>query len=61
MCKHVGFLLRQLHVARRGKPQLIISDNVPQFKVVKTAVDWQWKQLMLDKEVRHYITEGGIK
>ena len=28
---------------------------------VKTAVDRQWKQLMLDKEVRHYITEGGIK
>ena len=46
--------------ARRGKPQLIISDNAPQFKVVKTAVDRQWKQLMSD-EVRHYITEGGIK
>ena len=49
------------YVARRGKPQLIISDNAPQCKVVKTAVDRQWKQLMLDEEVRHYITEGGIK
>ena len=28
---------------------------------VKTAVDRQWKQLMLDEEVGHYITEGGIK
>ena len=45
----------------RGKPPLIISDNAPQFKVVKTAVNRQWKQLMLDEEVRHYITEGGIK
>ena len=33
----------------------------PQFKVVKTAIDRQWKQLMLDEEVRHYIKEGGIK
>ena len=49
------------YIARRGKPQLIISDNVPQFKVVKTAVDRQRKQLMLDEEVRQYITEGGIK
>ena len=48
-------------VAGRGKPQLIISNNAPQFKVVKTVVDRQWKQLMLDEEVRHYITEGGIK
>ena len=29
--------------------------------MVKTAVDRQWKQLMLDEEVRHYITEGEIK
>ena len=48
-------------VARRGKPQLVISNNASQFKVVKTAVDRQWKQLMLDKEVSHYITERGIK
>ena len=26
-----------------------------------TAVDRQWKQVMLNKEVRHYITEGVIK
>ena len=48
-------------VARRGKPQLIISDNAPQFKVVKLAIDKQWKQVMLNKEVRHDIKEGGIK
>ena len=47
-------------VARRGKPQLIISDNAPQFKVVKVAIDKQWKYVMLDKDVRHYIKEEGI-
>ena len=52
------------YIARRGKPQLIIiiSDDAPQFKVVKTAADRQKeKQLMLHEEVRHFITEGGIK
>ena len=48
-------------VARRGKPQLIICDNAPQFKVVKTAIDRQWHQVMLDEEVRHYISEGGVR
>ena len=48
-------------VARRGKPQLKISDNAPQFKVVKLAIDKQWKQVMLNKEVRYDIKEGGIK
>ena len=48
-------------VARRGKPQSVISDNVPQFKVVKTAIDLQWRKVMLDDEVKHYITEGGVK
>ena len=48
-------------VARRGKPQLIISDNAPQFKVVKVAIDKQWKHVMQDEDVRHYIKEGGIK
>ena len=40
------------YIARKGKPQLIISNNAPQFKVVKTVVDRQWKQLLLDEEVR---------
>ena len=48
-------------VARRGKPQLIICDNAPQFKVVKTAIDRQWHQVMLDEEVRHYISECGVR
>ena len=60
-----GFNSRQisfLFVARIGKSQLIISDNVPQFKVVAkdSSIDRQSKQFMLDEEVRH-CTEGGIK
>ena len=58
--EQILFCLRR-YIASRGKPQLIISDNAPQFKVVKTAVDRQWNQLMLDEEVRHYITEGRIE
>ena len=49
------------YIAQRGKPQLISSDNALQFKVENTAVDRQWKQVMLNEEVRHYITEGVIK
>ena len=48
-------------VARRGKPQLIICDNAPQFKVVKTAVDRQWQQLMVDEDVRQYVSESGVR
>ena len=48
-------------VARRGKPQSVISDNAPQFKVVKTAIDLQWKKVMLDDNVRQYMIEGGVK
>jgi len=48
-------------VARRGKPQSVISDNAPQFKVVKTAIDLQWKKVMLDDNVKQYMIEGGIR
>ena len=48
-------------VARRGKPQSVISDNAPQFKVVKSAIDLQWRKVMLDDEVKQYMIEGGIK
>ena len=44
-----------------GKPQSVISDNAPQFKVVRTAIDVQWKKVMLDENVKHYMIEGGIK
>jgi len=48
-------------VARRRKPQFIICYNAPQFKVVKTAVNRQWQQLMVDEDVRQYISESGAR
>ena len=36
-------------VARRGKPRLIISDNAPQFRLIKSTVDWQWNKIKVKK------------
>ena len=37
-------------VSRQGKPELIISDNVPIFKLTSTALNKQWKQVLHDKD-----------
>ena len=44
-------------MARRGRPELIISDNAAQFKLVKTATDEQWRQLTLDEELVSYVKQ----
>jgi len=38
-------------VSCRCKPDLIISVNAPQFKLVNTALDKQWRQMSIDKDV----------
>ena len=48
-------------MARRGRPELIISDNAAQFKLVKTVIDKQWKQLFFDEEVVTYFSDKGIR
>lgn len=48
-------------VSRRGKPDLIISDNAPQFKLVNTALNKQWRQMFIDREVLNYVAMEGIK
>ena len=35
-------------VSRRGKPDVIISDNAPQFKLVRTVVDIEWRKVFKD-------------
>ena len=40
--EHFLLCLRRF-MARRGRPELIISDNAAQFKLVKTAIDEQWR------------------
>lgn len=48
-------------MARRGRPELIISDNAAQFKLVKTVIDKQWKELSVDERVLAYFSDKGIK
>ena len=48
-------------VSRWGKPDVIISDNAPQFKLVCTVVDREWRKVLKDKEVMNYISAEGIK
>ena len=47
-------------VARRGKSDKIISDNAPQFKVTKNAIDLAWENVVGDPDVISYINERGI-
>ena len=44
-------------IARRGKPRLVISDNAPQFRLVKTTLDEQWRS----NEVLNYFACKGIQ
>ena len=46
---------------RRGRRETIISDNIAQFKLVKTVVDEQWRQIALHDKVVTYLSSNGIK
>ena len=48
-------------MARRGRPETIISDNAAEFKLVKTVIDEQWRQIALHEEVVTYLSSNGIK
>ena len=48
-------------VSRRGKPDSIISDNAPQFKLTNTVLSKQWRDVFVDKEVLSYVEAEGIK
>jgi len=48
-------------MVRRGRPKLIISDNAAQFKLVKSVINEQWKQLCVNKDLRGYLTDDRIK
>ena len=45
----------------RSTSNLIISDNAPQFKLVSTVLDKQWREIFKDKDVLHYLSMEGIK
>ena len=48
-------------VSRRGKPELIISDNAPQFKLTSTALNKQWRKVFHDEDVLNYVAMNGIR
>ena len=56
------FLLTLSHfIARRGKPQQILLDNAPQFKLTKASVDVAWENPIRDSDVQLHTTEQRIK
>ena len=50
-------------VSQRGKPDSIISDNAPQFKltIYSTVLSKQWRNVFIDKEALSYIATEGMK
>ena len=48
-------------VSCRGKPDMIISDNAPQFRLTKTTLDEQWRHVFKDEDVLNYVSMEGIK
>ena len=47
--------------ARRGKPQQIVLDNAPQFKLTKSSVDVAWENPVRDPDIQLHIAEQRIK
>ena len=47
-------------IVRRGKPEVIISDNAPQFKVTDTALEKALQKILRDAEVQSYASEQRI-
>ena len=47
-------------IARRGKPQQIVLDNEPQFKLAKSSVDVAWENAVRDPDVQSHIAEQRI-
>ena len=48
-------------VSHRNKPDVIISDNALQYRLVLTVVDREWRKVFGGKEVMNYISAEGIK
>ena len=48
-------------IARRGKPQQIVLDNAPQFKLTKSSVDVAWENAIRDPDVQSHIVKKRIR
>ena len=54
-------LVLRRFIARRAKPQQIVLDNAPQFKLTKSSVDIAWENVLGDLDVQSHIAEQKIK
>ena len=59
--RSLSLLCLRRFMARRGRPELIICDNAAQFKLAKTVIDEQWRQITVDEELVSYLSNNGIK
>ena len=48
-------------IARRGKPNKIISDNATTFKAAKNTIDTAWNDIARDREVHSYLSKNRIE
>ena len=56
------FLLAlHLFIVRRGKPQQIVLDSAPQFRLTKSSLDVVWENAIRDSDVQSHIAKQRIK
>ena len=48
-------------IARRGAPQLILSDNAKQFKAASTVLEKAWRNVMADERLNKFVSNQGIQ
>jgi len=48
-------------ISYRGQPISIICDNAPQFRLVKSTLDWQWIELVRGDELRDFLSCESIE
>ena len=48
-------------MARWGKPQQIVLENAPQFKLTKSSVGVAWQNAVRDSDGQSHITKQRIK
>ena len=55
------FVALQRFISRRNTPDTIILDNVPQFKLTKTALDKAWQQPISHENMQRFTSHVRIK
>ena len=48
-------------ISRRGRPTLIICNNAPQFRLVKSTMDHQWLRVLQSNELSSFFSGEGVQ